>query len=494
MTLNRVFSGVIAASLIILWGLFASVGANELIDLLSALLLTAQLLWLLLILNVGPERQHPVLLLFAMITFFFFPLRTMALIIDPGGVLEQYRRPATVGDMNNALTYVLLGMVFVTAGILLGGGLARRWQRISPKMDTPSNGGHSARRLSLTAASLLMFAAEFIAVFAYLRLGIGRATETAHNLSHAWKVFYSLMNIDACLFALLGLLFTQWQSLSTRAKLLPCLAVAGYVLTRVAISSKSAVIQAILIGVLLMLSRDEPVRINRKMIAVALPLLVVSVLSFNAARAVRLAWQVSPGRQLTLHRIYETVAAVDAQAFLNPMALWHRAQGIDPMLNVVSDRGVDLDGRVNVLRESTSLANRLIPSHPFRIPLMAQEYEVVYGDATESLYLDYGAYTTHMWTVWGESYVLFGAVAGLFASAAATAIITAVYNTVGWKAGAYKIFARSLCLYALYWTLLSFGVDFLVLELLTVGVSLMFFLWILRLLSSIRIRVFEPAT
>ena len=129
-------------------------------------------------------------------------------------------------------------------------------------------------------------------------------------------------------------------------------------------------------------------------------------------------------------------------------------------MNVVNDKGRDTRAHVNLVNEGKSLVSHLLPWHPFPIAWMAQEYAVVFGHQREELYISGAWYTTYIWTLWGEFYVLFGRIGGLAASAVLMGALAALYTIAGRLSGLSGMFARFLCLYATYSLLLSFGLDF----------------------------------
>jgi len=492
--LTTILGGLFGFSLVVPWALFAHFGENRLINVLSIVLLTGQILSLLLMVTAVAEKRHPVMLVFAIFTFLCFPLRTMALIASPRGLFDQFVSPATVADMNRALTYALLGMVCSGLGIVAGARMTR-WKAgdagAAARREEPQDA--MAPRLSVVAASILLFAVELNKVYEYLHIGMDRHSQAAAHLSHFWKLYYTILDIDTGLIVLLVLAVSQWESLGRHARVLTGLAVVGYGATRVIMSSKAAVFQVVLFWLFARLAQDRELRTNRTLIALAIPLLVMALVTFNGARAIRQHWEDVRNQKLTLYDTYKDLAAVSPGNYFNVLPLLNRLEGIDPLVNVVNNKGVDTRQHVNLVNEAKSLVTHLLPTHPLRVAWMAQEYAVVFGEHREEEYLNRSLYTTYIWTLWGEFYVLFGAAGGLLASAAAMAVLVALYGQAGRLPGLYRLLARFACLYTTYALLLSFGLDFLAWQLLQLAAAGMFFFAILGLLRRLRVRRLTPA-
>lgn len=482
---ETLLAGLVALSLPTLWVLFAVFGGNRLIDAASIALITGQIVVLLLLTTVLPERRHPVMLVFALFAFLCFPIRTMALIVDPGGLYDRFHRLATVGDMNHALAYALAGMVCSAFGILVGARLVHRW---GAALRDDGSGRSVSPGLSVVTASLLLIAVELNHVYEHLYIGMDRHSYAAQHLSHFWKFYYTVLDMDTGLMVLLVLAVTQWRSLGRVARTLVAVAIVGYAATRIIISSKAAVFLIVAFWLFAWLSRGRELRISKTIIAVAIPVMVLGLLGFNGARAIRHHWEATRNQKLTLDDTYKDLAAVPPATYLNVVPFLNRLEGIDPLVNIVNDKGLDTRAHVNLVNEGKSLVSHLLPWHPYRIAWMAQEYAVVFGRQPEENYISGKWYTTYMWTLWGEFYVLFGRVGGLLASAAVMAALAALYGTAGRLSGLSRIVVRFLCLYSTYFLLLSFGLDFFGWQLLQIAAAGTFFLGILWLLPHLRVR------
>ena len=300
------------AALVVLSSVF---GQNRLIDAMSISLVAAQLVVLLLLTTVVAKRGHPVMLVFVLFAFLFFPLRTMALIIDPGGLYDQFLAPATRGDMHHAIAYALAGIVCAGCGIaVVGARLAHRWS--GPARDDRL--GHDARpTLSIVAASLLLIAIELNRVYEHLYIGMDRHSEAARHLSHFWKFYYTVLDIDTGLMVLLVLAVTQWRSIGRSARALALVAIVGYAATRIIISSKAAVFLIVVFWLFAWLAQNRAHRISRSMIAFVVPLMVIGVLSFNGAKAIRQHWEATRNEQLTLDDTYRDLAAVPPASYVS---------------------------------------------------------------------------------------------------------------------------------------------------------------------------------
>jgi len=487
---EALLAGLVALGLVALPVLFAVFGENRLIDTTSILLVAGQLLVLLLRTTAVAERRHPVMLVFVLFAFLFFPLRTMALIIDPRGLYDQFLAPATSGDMHHALEYALAGIVCSGCGIIVGARIAHRWS--GPARD--GRLGIDVRPvLSVVAASLLLIVIELNRVYEHLYIGMDRHSEVARHLSHFWKFYYTVLDIDTGLMVLLVLAVAQWRSLGRGVRTLALVAIVGYAATRIVISSKAAVFLIVVFWFFAWLAQDREHRISRAMIALVLPLMVIGVLSFNGAKAIRQHWEATRNQQLTLYDTYRDLDAVPPASYLNIVPFFNRLEGIDPLVNVVNDKGRDTRAHVNLFNEGKSLVSHLLPWHPFPIAWMAQEYAVVFGHQREELYISGAWYTTYIWTLWGEFYVLFGGVGGLVASAVVMGGLAALYGVAGRLSGVTGMFARFLCLYATYSLLLSFGLDFFGWQLLQIAAAGTFFLGVVWLVPHLWKRAVTPA-
>ncbi|KJR99401.1 MAG: hypothetical protein VR68_09175 [Peptococcaceae bacterium BRH_c4a] len=456
MRISRLLILSIFLYLIVLWGLFAYNGGNWLVNFSSVVMMTIVSIIFILILIIYPDK-HPMLLLFIIITFMYFNLRILALIMEPERLYDQFT-PASADDMNMALIYLCLGIIFSVAGLFVG-------NRIFPLRRTTLIDNDSERNYlfsqPLVFISGVLLLAEINVIYTYMVMGLSRHGIDVMNMPTMMKVIYTLTDTDIFLMFFLVVVLERWSHLSPKIKMLSMFAIIGYVLMRVIISSKAGIYYPVLFWLFYKLSRERDFKVNvKKITMIMLPLFILAVLSFNVAKQLRQNWMDTIDQEITFESIYENLGEKDRFSYLDVLTPLHRLQGIDPLINIINEKGINVDKYINLTNEIKSFMNLVLPGKPFRVPLTSQSYVIVYGSMDESLYLDYGVYTTYIFTMWGLYYALFGAFGGLLGMFFFMLTVTAMYNVFANWNSKYRIFLMFLCIYAAYWNFISFGFDF----------------------------------
>lgn len=421
---------------VVLWFFW---GANDYVNLYSVLLaaaLAAQNHFLLL---AGRKTANPFLPLLVFCSIFFYELRVASLLFSPWSSVLP-RNPFSPDNLAQALLFVIGGNFFIFLGLTLGGtgneqGLFRD--------ERPA--------LNLPAAAGILFLTLFC------NWGCDYA---------GWLKGYIviLFNLELVFLLSLVYLLQGFDTARPSAKFVIYAMLLAYLIFRTSLGSRSAMLTLLVLVICAMLAIKGRIKISRRLFFPALIAVPVSLVLFMVGTSIR-----TPSSIFSLRQIW------DRSGFLDMAA--------DIISNVPRYSGI-----INGGYYAKSLVDSgLTPGfNIFDTPKAANALVVIYnGYLVNSLSNISSHYQSDMFTVYGETYALFGSFFGLISMGVISFLFARAYRAFSSSANFVPTALRTLLLYIFYFYFLnSFGADWFLVDLFRGGVPFLLFLWLFSTLEK----------
>ncbi|MFX1480616.1 MAG: hypothetical protein ACFFCI_21205 [Promethearchaeota archaeon] len=439
--------------------LYYSKGANQYINIYTLILLCIFGAQNLLILLYEKKKRDPFVLLLMIIVLVFYMARVVTLLYDPWS-LALDRHSGTSDDLNCSLVFIML----YNAAIFLG--LSAASGKILYKNKKIFD-GYPAKPCNIMIILLVGIVVAF-----YISLASDLMGRFAKYIT---SIFINLPLI--ILFTLLYLVINN-KKLPRRYRAGILLLIGIYMVLYTLAGSRSALLTLgvlLLIGIMVVKDR---VSFNRKALLIGTILIPVSVAFFISATYIR-----GVVSRRSVVSSYQLTILKESNIF--------SSKGIKMLCRPIFDRMGFLDYSAVVIRNheeygkiinfqyyfKSVIDNALTPGYDiFGTPRVAHSMSYISRGESVPTYEDVaGAYQSDMATVYGEYYVLFHGYPALIILFSICFIFKKIYLWIRCKDSFSFYLRRALVLYVFYLWVNSFGLDWMVLDLIRIIITVCIF-------------------
>lgn len=434
--------------------LYYNIGPNEYVDVYTIILTCIFSVQNILMLSYEKTHRDPFLLILILVVTLFYTTRVLTLLYDPWS-LVLLRYDFTARDFNHSFLFIIISNIAIFMGLIT----ARR-KIIFRKMDNISFKPGKPLIVSLILAFTLFCNYFFI-------LGI----ESLGRISG----FIAGIFLNTGIVLLLTITYTliNYKYLSGIYKTILLSLFLIFIIITTLYGSRSSFLTLFIITLCAMLSFKGVIRISKRVIVIAVLLLPLMVFSFLVATYLR-----------ELRYDPKTVINMERVAFLNDFQLYDSGQEVKLILRPIFDRVGYLSYAADIIANSNEYSkvinfkyyfesvidNAFTPGfNIFDTPKAANALRYIYlGLKSNPTHKDViEEYNSDIFTIYGEYYVLFGGYPALVFLFLFSHLFKRFYLAVKTKDLFLYYLYRALILLVFHNWLISFGMDWMVYELIS---------------------------
>lgn len=356
-----------------------------------------------------------------------------------------------VDDVNRALLFVNVGTLVAVAGMRLAALVMSprpRRERSVPKL--------------VSVRGLIVLGVTYMAIELFIGFRFHRFSTDIGDSQGPYISLIRLISFGSVSFIGVVVGMYHWREL----KLGQRAALVGSVPVVVAYwtlgGSRQAFLTLLVLCLAISLDRFGDFKISRRAFVIVFLGGIASVMAYPVATTIREYWNYSErgGHYLSWAEFKaaeeEMGNAVRTSGL--PFLIGSRLNGLDPIAVIAAGHSTDKARYVSVKNDIESFINIVVPGTPFpEARERSKTFLIVYRGYPKE-YLDQ-FYVTSMWTLWGDSYALFGFYGGLVWMFVLSAGVTMAFSIVSRRARPTSGYFRLLFLNMIYYLTLSFGLD-----------------------------------
>jgi hypothetical protein len=434
--------------------LYYSKGGNQYVNAYTVVLLCIFGVQNLLMLSYEKKKRDPFVLILIIMALVFYMGRVVTLLYDPWS-LTLARHSSTPDDLNYSLMFV----VFSNASIFLGLSIIKG--KITYKKKIPDEYPANPR----SVMTILLFA---IVMGSYISLAANTIGRIAGYIVSTF-VNLQLVLLFTSVYLVISL---KENSRWDRIGFLILIVTFG-VLTTLR-GSRSAVLTLACLMLVAWLSAKGRITFSRKSILLGIILLAISVFLFNSATYIR---QVVPSTLVVsteqLNILKEAALTVSKDISLLGRRIFDRIGFLD--YSAVMIRNQKRYGKIVNFRYyfKSIIDNVLTPGFDiFGTPRVAHSMSyIARGESVPTYESIARAYQSNILTVYGEYSVLFHGYPALIILFALSCLFKKLYLSIGSRDAFLFYLYRALILYAFYLWLNSFGIDWMLFDLMGIIIT-----------------------
>ncbi len=435
--------------------LYYNKGENKYVNLYMVMLLCLFGAQNLLMLLYERKKRDPFIIILITFTSAFYMLRILTLLNDPWSstLLDMYS--FTHDDLNYSLMFIMLSNVSIFLGLSTAGG--KTLHSKNAFID-----GYPAN--SLNVILILLFA---LVISLYIRLASDILGRFAGYITGS---FVKLNMIQLLTFVYLAVNFKKLSNKSLR--IIVALMVAFVIFVTLA-GSRSGILTLAYLILIVFLSVKGRITLNRKSILIGIMLVFCSFYLFISATYIRqlnINEAVST-KQLTLLKEADFIRSKDISLLCRP--IFDRIGFLDYATILI--RNPERFGiSINFIYYFKSIVdNALTPGfNVFDTPRVSHSLsDISRGESVPTQKDITAAYQSNMLTVYGEYYVLFHGYPALITLFLFSYIFKKIYLSIRNKDAFLFYLYRALVLFVFYLWLNSFGLDWMLLDLIGIFIT-----------------------
>lgn len=439
--------------------LYYNKGDNQYVDIYTVILLCTFGAQNLLILLYEKKKRDPFVLLLMIIALVFYMGRVVTLLYDPWS-LALDRHSAIPDDLNYSLVFIMLSNASIFLGLSTAGG------KILYK-NKEFFDGYPANPRNIIIILLLVIAIGF-----YISLAsdiIGRFA------GYITGVFINLHLIMLLTFIYLAINF---KKISNRNLTILLILIATFIIFTTLSGSRSALLTLAMLLLLGLLSVKGRIILSKKKIltiTILVPLSMILFISATYIRAIVPSRLVVSSEQLTILKKFDMFGSKDISLLCRP--IFNRMGFLD--YSAVLLRNQERYGKIiNFQYYFESIVDNVFTPgfNIFDTPRVSHSMSYISRGESVPTHEDImAAYQSDMPTVYGEYYVLFYGYPALIILFVFSFIFKKLYLSIRNKDVFLFYLYRALILYVFYSWLISFGIDWMLLDLIGIIITVTLF-------------------
>jgi len=459
--------------------LYVEIGPNEYVDIYTIYLTCYFSFQNILMLSYQKKSLDPFLLILVLVTTLFYLTRVLSFLYEPWS-LVLLRYPFTVEDMNHAFLFICISNISIFMGLITARG--RIFFRVIDN-DKFKPG-------KFTVIALILLFTLFSNYFFILGVeSLGRLTSYIHGIFMPTRVIL-LLTITYTLL--------NYKRMSGAHKTILLLLFILFIVVTTLFGSRSSFLTFFILTLCVMLSFKGAIKLNKSAIVAVVLLVPLMVFSFVVATHLREVGY-DPKTVINSERI----------AYLGEFQLNDPEDDMRLTLRSILDRVGFLSYSADIISNSEEYRQVINGEYYFKSVvdnLFTPGFSVFEtpkaANALRYLYLDIKSNPTHedviaeyssdIFTVYGEYYVLFGGYPALIFLFLTSHIFKRLYLLIRTKnVFSYYLF-RSLILYIFYNWLNSFGMDWMLVDVVSLLIPMYIWKWFYSMRKR-RLRASKPA-
>jgi hypothetical protein len=446
---------------LIAWLLYYYLGANEYVDIYTIYFTCIFSLQNVFMLSYEKRHRDPFLIILILVATLFYATRVLSLLYDPWS-LVLLRYDFTARDFNYSFLFIIISNIAIFLGLT-----SARGKNVSRKIDYVR-----FKQSNPLIVSLILLAMIFCNYFFIMRFeSLGRIS------SYIVGIFLS-----SHIVLLLTITYTliNYNYLSRIYKNILFLIFGMFIVTLSLFGSRSSFLTLFILTICAMLSCLGTIKVSARVLVITVLLLPLMIISFLVATYVR-----------ELRYDPKTVINIERIMFLKNFQIAGSGQEVRLILRPLLDRAGFLSYAADIIANGEEyrkvinfeyyfksiIDNGLTPGfNVFDIPKAANALRYIYlglkSNPTIEDVID--EYSSDMFTIYGEYYVLFGGYPALIFLFLFSYIFKRLYLAIRTKNLFSYYLYRSVILLVFYNWLNSFGMDWIVTELSSIIIPILF--------------------
>lgn len=437
--------------------LYCKLGSNQYVNEHTIIILCIFGIQNLLILSYERKRTDPFVLILMIIALVFYMGRVVTLLYDPWST-ALFRYSLASDDLNYSLVFIILS----NAAIFLG--LSAAGEKILYKKNV-----HTDAYPANPRNVIIILLATIIITF-YISLAsdiIGRFA------GYITGVFIKLYLILLFTFIYLAVNF---RKISNRNLITLLILITTFIIFTTLSGSRSALLTVAYLLLIVFLSMKDRIKFNKKIVLISPVLIFLSIIFFTSATYIRQVdtnRRIVSSKQLTFLKESNIFVSQDVKTLCRP--IFDRTGFLDYSADIITNKE-QYHNVINIIYYfKSTIDNSLTPGfNIFDTPKAANaiRYSYGYGFYSNPTHKDIiGAYHSDMLTLYGEYYVLFWGYPALIIFFIFSHIFKRLYLSVKSKDAFLFYLYRALILYVFWLWINSFGMDWMVLDLIGIFIT-----------------------
>jgi hypothetical protein len=458
--LNKILQIFNIVILTLLWDAYFKNENGLYVDFTTILLGTALSLQIGIFLFFEKKKRDPFVLLLCLQMIIYFLLRILTLVYYEFSFVFQ-RYPFTPENLNNALIFILAANLFLYLGLTIN--------KLRPNIF---NKTLNTRPINTNLVIVLIAIGYFVAFYQKLGLGfLGGILEVVKSL---------FINLGTMLFMAIVFILIFKGRIDKKTKNIVLIGIFGLVLLQTLTGSRSAILTVINYLIFALLAIYDHIKVDKKYLVLGGILLPVMIVIFAVTTYLRPRLE---NRAEIGNETFQVLKEFDLHEVV--------VEGSDLVLAEVSDRIGFLDYCAETISNSDKYSsifnlkyyfesivdNVLTPGFTvFDTPRVANATNFIYNEkGTPSLARVAEAYQSDEFTMYGEFYALFGGWFSLIPIFFTGYFFKKIYFNVKQNNIYTYYLKRAIILYVFYSLLNSFGLDWMLLDIISIFFTFMIF-------------------
>jgi hypothetical protein len=435
-------------------------GDNKYIDIFTLFLLFILAIENIFMLSFEKRKRDPFVLLMVTIVTIFYMGRILTFMYNPYSPALDKNQYFTSFDLNYSLTFIILS----NASIFLGLNAAKG--RILYKEAMPSS-QHNTKHRNIIILLLIAIIITFSNIL---------PTEILGRVASYIQTFF--INCYLILLFTFVYIAINYKNIKPTYRTILLFLIIIFVLFNTLAGNRSGILTLAVFLMIASLSFKGTVILNKKAILIATILIPISIILFYIATYIR---QISANRGIVstqqLAIIKESnIFDTEYNDYLN-RTMFFRLGFLDPAADVIKNKE-RYSRIINIVYYFKSIIdNVLTPGfNVFDTPKVANSLRYIYRDLDLPKHEDImAAYNSDMLTIYGEYYVLFGGYFALIIFFIISYIFKTIYLSVKSKDIFLFYLYRALILFIFYSWLNSFGLDWMMFDIISIFITVFLF-------------------
>ncbi len=451
--------------IVVVFALFVYKDNNDYVNSDTILLLIAFSLVNQLILILEKKYSDPFIMVLMINTFLFYIVRILTLTISPWSVALS-RFPFSPEQLNSSIIFIMIANIAIVSGLIVA--KRKKVSDIQSESTLPASPG---------PIFIILLISLFLNFSTVLKVGL------LSRLAGFINSYF--INIQLLLLFTVIYLFVGYKHIGKMYRFILINLIMVYIILITLTGSRSALLTInifILIGLLVVFQR---IKLNTKILVIIPIIIVGSVVLFLIATHIRkqdIERLIISTKQLDIVKNYSIDNSNDNKDLFEELKtklspVFDRAGYLDYTAGIISNNE-KYSKVINVEYYYKSFIDNVISPgfNIFNAPKVSNALRGVYAGFSEFTYKELSvAYQSDMLTLYGEYYVMFAGYFSIFVMFIFSLIFQRIYLSIKCRDIYIKYIYRALLLFVYYTWINSFGMDWLIADLVSVLITIILF-------------------